>query len=41
MVYGMAWQAWHGLWYGLAGMAWSVVWPSRLDMVWYDLVRMV
>ena len=34
MVYGMAWQAWHGIWYGLAGMACYTVWYGLVGMVW-------
>ena len=38
MVYGMAWQASHGLMYGLPGMAlcmpWHMVWPSGLGILY-------
>ena len=32
-IYGMAWQAWHGICYGLAGMALFMLWPGGHGMV--------
>ena len=36
MIYGMAWQACHGIWYGLIDMTLFMVWPGGHGM-WYGL----
>ena len=34
MIYGMAWQPWHGIRYDLAGITWYMVWPGGHRMVY-------